>query len=136
MESAIKHARRYSELTFACKFVGFVPDYLLYGYKGSFIDMGKEFTVGHRRYRGEEYALKVWEAELIPNSAPETIVTCLTPENAFGYKDTLMLTDDGKFKQLYRNDVPAWIRYELKPHMELIQKTGCFYGWNGDENNE
>lgn len=128
MESAIKNARLYCDLNFAYKFVGFVPDYLLYGYEGSLLNMGKAFVIGHRRYRGEAYALKVRDEDGLSISSPQTVVTCLTPENAFGYKDTLLLTRDGKLRQLHRNDVPEWIRRDLKPHMELVRKAGCFYG--------
>lgn len=131
MESAVNNAQLYVSLHFAYKFVGFVPDYLLSWYDGSLADMGKPFVIGHRRYKGEDYALRAGKGVLSPHSAPETEVTCLTPEKAFGYKDTLMLTTDGHLDQLYRHDVPTWIRNDLLPHMEFVRQTGCFYAWDG-----
>lgn len=127
MKSAVKNAQLYANLHFAYKFVGFVPDYLLYWYDGSLADMGKPFVIGHRRYKGEDYELKVWSGVLLPNTPPETEVTCITPPNAFGHKDTLMLTCDGGLKQLYRHDVPSWICKDLTPHMQLVKQAGCFY---------
>lgn len=132
MDAAVRNARLYCDLHFAYKFVGFVPDYLLYGYDGTLEDMLKPFCVGTRRYRGDEYRIYTWRAELVRGAGQETMVHCVTPKNDLGYSDTLLLRDDGGFCQMNRNDVPTWIKNQLKPHMEFVRKTGCFYDWNED----
>jgi len=119
MAAALRNARLYAELHFAYKFVGFVPDYRLYGYNGRFIDTGKPFCVGVRRYQGETYRFYVGMA------GKYTFARCNTPSNCFGYDDVLLLNGNNDIYQLERNDVPAWIRNKVTPILQEIEKAGC-----------
>ncbi len=85
------------------------------------MDHGKIIKV--RKFKGEEYFFKYNEG-INRNNFEDSYITCQTPENCFGYPDTVLLSSTGQAYTLWRH-LPQWILKQIEKVMHDLTMEYC-----------
>ena len=68
-----------------------------------------------RKYAGKEYHYHI----NIPGYGVKPHISCVTPENAFGYPDIVLLSEENKAYTLYRY-LPKWILKKIEKKLREL----------------